>query len=106
METIKRWLSKLSFRTGVIVLAMCVPCYLISFFPVIPWIKDLSIITWMSAYGKWLWWVVWFGLAKTFQYSGITILGVEGYKRLKAILSPKKRKFSTDYINPTKEKKS
>ena len=38
METIKRWLSKLSFRTGVIVLAMCVPCYLISFFPVIPWI--------------------------------------------------------------------
>lgn len=106
METIKRWLSKLSFRTGVIVLAMCVPCYLISFFPVIPWIKDLSIITWMSAYGKWLWWVVWFGLAKTFQYSGITILGVEGYKRLKAILSRKKRKLSTDYINPTKEKKS
>ena len=51
----------------------------------------MPIITWMSAYGKWLWWVVWFGLAKTFQYSGITILGVEGYKQLKARFKRKKK---------------
>lgn len=30
-------------------------------------------------------WVVFFGLAKTFQYGGLTILGVEGVKRLKAL---------------------
>jgi len=90
METIKRWLSKLSFTTGVVVLALCIPCYLISFFPVIPWIKDLSIIASMSTYAKWLWWVVFFGLAKTFQYAGITILGIEGYKRLKAAFKRRK----------------
>jgi phosphoglycolate phosphatase len=28
-------------------------------------------------------WVVLFGMAKTFQYGGLTILGVEGVKRLK-----------------------
>ena len=28
-------------------------------------------------------WLQSFGLAKTFQYGGLTILGVEGYKRLK-----------------------
>ncbi len=89
-EKIKHWLSKLSFRTGVIVLALCVPCYLISFFPVIPWVKDLWPLTVMSAYGKWLWWVVWFGFAKTFQYGGITILGVEGFKRVKSFFKRKK----------------
>lgn len=25
------WLQKLSFRTGVVVLAMCIPCYIASF---------------------------------------------------------------------------
>jgi len=63
---------------------------LISFFPVIPWVKDLWPLTVMSAYGKWLWWVVWFGLAKTFQYGGITILGVEGFKRVKSFFKRKK----------------
>ena len=28
-------------------------------------------------------WTVLFGLAKTFQYGGLTILGAEGYSRLK-----------------------
>ena len=31
-----------------------------------------------------------FGLAKTFQYGGLTILGVEGYKRLKSKFKKKK----------------
>lgn len=29
-------------------------------------------------------WVIFFGLAKTFQYTGLAILGVDGIKRLKA----------------------
>ncbi len=33
-------------------------------------------------------WVVFFGLAKTAQYGGITILGVEGYRRVKAYFKP------------------
>lgn len=28
-------------------------------------------------------WVVFFGVAKTFQYGGLTIIGVEGAKRIK-----------------------
>ena len=30
-------------------------------------------------------WVILFGLAKTFQYGGLTILGVEGVRRLKRV---------------------
>lgn len=30
-EKIKQFLQRFSFRTGVIVLAMCIPCYIISF---------------------------------------------------------------------------
>lgn len=74
-QKIKLWLSKLSFRTGVIVLLCCVPCYIISFAQM-----GLDI----SVEAKGVLWVVFFGLAKTFQYGGLTILGVEGVKRLKA----------------------
>lgn len=31
LKKIKEWLSRLSFRTGVIVLAMCIPFYILSF---------------------------------------------------------------------------
>lgn len=37
----------------------------------------------ISAAAKGVLWAVLFGLAKTCQYGGLTILGVEGYKRLK-----------------------
>lgn len=69
-------LSKLSFKTGVIVLACCIPCYIISF-------AQMALD--IDAKLKGVLWVVFFGMAKTFQYSGLTILGVEGIKRLKAI---------------------
>lgn len=72
---IKNWLQKLSFRTGVIVTLICIPCYIISF---------AQFALPISAGAKGVLWVVFFGLAKTFQYSGLTILGVEGVKRLKA----------------------
>jgi hypothetical protein len=37
----------------------------------------------LSLEAKGILWIILFGLAKTFQYGGITILGVEGYKRVK-----------------------
>ena len=72
---IKQWLSGLSFRTGVIVLLLCIPCYILSFAQM-----ALPISTSM----KGVLWFILFGMAKTFQYGGLTILGVEGIKRLKS----------------------
>ncbi|MBR6252146.1 MAG: hypothetical protein IKR17_13290 [Bacteroidales bacterium] len=72
---IKTWLSSLSFRTGVIVLLLCIPFYAISF---------LQMMLPISAGAKGVLWVIFFGLAKTFQYGGLSILGVEGVKRVKA----------------------
>ena len=79
---IKQLLQGLSFKTGVIILALCIPFYIISFAQM-----ALSISTEM----KGVLWVVFFGLAKTFQYGGLTILGVDGWKRLKAYFGKKKR---------------
>ena len=73
-QTVKGWLARLSFRTGVIVLAMCVPFYIISF-------AQMALP--ISASAKGVLWFLFFGLAKTTQYGGLTILGAEGIKRLK-----------------------
>lgn len=74
VSRIKNRLRRLSFRTGVTVLALCVPCYLLSFAPM---------LTGMSASACAVIWTVMFGLAKTFQYAGLTIIGAEGVRRLK-----------------------
>lgn len=74
MERIKRFLQSLSFRTGVIVLLMCIPCYILSF-------AQMALP--ISTAAKGVLWFSLFGLAKTTQYGGLTILGVEGVKRLK-----------------------
>ena len=75
LDRIKRWLASLSFRTGVIVLVCCIPFYILSF---------AQMLLPISAQAKTVLWVILFGLAKTFQYGGLTILGVEGFKRVKA----------------------
>ncbi len=72
---LKQWLAGLSFRTGVIVLLCCIPFYIISF---------AQMLLPISVEAKGVLWVVFFGLAKTAQYGGITILGVEGYRRVKS----------------------
>lgn len=72
---VKRWLQTLSFRTGVIVLLCCIPFYILSF---------AQMLLPISVTAKGVLWTILFGLAKTCQYGGLTILGVEGYKRLKA----------------------
>ena len=77
LQRIKGWLAGLSFRTGVIVLLMAIPCYIASF---------AQLLLPISAAWKSALWVTLFGLVKTAQYGGLTILGVEGFKRLKAKL--------------------
>lgn len=71
---IRHWLQSLSFRTGVIVLLSCIPFYILSF---------TQALLPISITAKGILWAVLFGLAKTCQYGGLTILGVEGYKRLR-----------------------
>ena len=72
---VKKFLGKLSFRTGVIVMLLCVPFYILSF---------AQMLLPISAAAKGVLWTVLFGLAKLFQYSGLTRLGAEGIRRIKA----------------------
>ena len=74
INSIKLWLSRLSFRTGVIVLLSCIPLYIISF-------AQMALP--ISVAAKSALWFVFFGLAKTAQYGGLTILGAEGLRRLR-----------------------
>ena len=46
----------------------------------------------ISAAAKGILWTVLFGMAKTCQYGGLTILGVEGYNRLKSWFKHKRDK--------------
>ena len=80
-RSIRTWLQSLSFRTGVIVLLSCIPFYILSF---------SQMLLPISAAAKGILWTVLFGMAKTCQYGGLTILGVEGYKRLKDMFRRKK----------------
>lgn len=73
-KNIKEWLGRLSFKTGIIVLVMCIPFYIISF-------AQMALPISTSAKGAL--WVIFFGLAKTAQYGGLTILGAEGIRRIK-----------------------
>ena len=74
LYNVKHWWQSLSFRTGVIVLLCCIPFYILSF---------AQMLLPISVTAKGILWTVLFGLAKTCQYGGLTILGVDGYKRLK-----------------------
>lgn len=74
LNNIKAFLARLSFRTGVIILALCIPCYILSF-------AQMALP--ISATAKSILWFILFGLAKTTQYTGLAILGVEGWRRVK-----------------------
>ena len=82
LKKIKLWLQSLSFRTGVIVLLCCIPFYILSF---------AQMLLPISAAAKGVLWTVLFGLAKTCQYGGITILGVDGYNRVKNYFRGRKK---------------
>lgn len=73
-KAISIFLKRFSFKTGVVILSLCIPFYILSFAQMA---MDFSYSI------KGILWVVFFGLAKTFQYTGLAIIGVEGMKRLK-----------------------
>lgn len=85
LDKVKLWLAGLSFRTGVIVLGVCVLCYVISF---------AQMLLPISAAAKGVIWFIFFGLAKTAQYSGLLILGKAGLERIKNWYKNKKKKNS------------
>ena len=85
LASVKKWLSGLSFRTGVIVLLTCIPFYILSF-------AQMALP--ISVEAKGVLWFILFGLAKTCQYGGLTILGVEGIRRLKAKFQKNKQEES------------
>ena len=73
----KQWLGRLSFRTGIAVAALCAICYIVSF---------AQILLPISATMKGVLWTVFFGLAKTFQYTALIILGTAGLAHAKAMI--------------------
>lgn len=78
---IKHWLQGLSFKSGVIVGVSCLLFYGISF-------AQMALP--ISVGAKTVLWVIFFGLAKTAQYTAILILGKEGVARIKQIIKSRK----------------
>lgn len=77
MRRCRKYLASLSFRTGVIVLLSCVLFYILSF---------AQMLLPISASVKGILWFVLFGMAKTTQYTGLAIVGVEGVRRIRKFL--------------------
>lgn len=81
-QRLKIWFQGFSPKTGVILLIICVALHILAFGQIaMPFLapstkKTLGIIL--------------FSLAKAFQYSGLAIVGVEGYKQLKKRISKQK----------------
>ena len=71
-DRLKNLLSKLSFRTGVIILISCVVFYILSF---------VQAFLPLSTSTKGVLFIVFFGLAKTTQYTGLAIVGVQALMR-------------------------
>lgn len=71
-------LAALSFRTGVIVLSVCLLCYIISFaqmlLPLPVWLKGAL-------------WATFYGCAKASQYAALLILGKAGFQRIRSFFS-------------------
>ena len=74
LAAIKRALAKLSFRTGIALLVACIIFYILSF---------AQALLPISAATKGVLWFILFGMAKTAQYAGLTVIGMEGWKRVK-----------------------
>jgi len=83
---LKSQLAKLSFRTGLWVLAGCAVSYLLAFLPLL---FPLSLTI------KGGLWFIFFGLAKTLQYTALLILGKEGAHRIRDWWRERKRKSSS-----------
>ena len=74
--SVRAWLSGLSFRTGVCVAVACIMFYALAFLCLaLPFSYALRIGLWALFYG----------LAKTAQYSALLILGKAGVQKLKRL---------------------
>lgn len=82
LEKIKALLGRLSFRTGIIILVVCVVCYIASF---------AQMLLPISATAKSILWFILFGLAKTTQYTALAIIGVKGWRALKTKIKNNKQ---------------
>lgn len=71
ISEVKARLARLPYRTGIVVTALCLPCYIISF-------AQMALPISTALKGGGVLWFVFFGLAKTFQYGGLAILGAKG----------------------------
>lgn len=81
LNRIKTWLSSLSYRTGLYLLAVCVLCYVVSFAQML---LPIPVAT------KGTLWIIFFGIAKTTQYSALLILGKAGVESLRGKLRKSK----------------
>lgn len=81
MNKIKTWLSSLSFVTGLYVLGFCIVCYIISF---------AQMLLPLSVTLKGILWVIFFGAAKTAQYSALLILGKSGLDKIRKYLQKRR----------------
>ena len=82
LERVKALLGRLSFRTGIVILGVCVVCYIASF---------TQMLLPISATAKGILWFILFGLAKTTQYTALAILGVKGWGVIKAKIKENKQ---------------
>lgn len=82
-ERLKRYLSGLPTRTGVILIVVCLVFHIAAF---------AQLLLPLTTATKTTLFIVLFGFAKITQYSGIAILGVKGWQAFKAKLGINKNK--------------
>lgn len=75
LQRMKIWFQGFSPKTGVFLLIICVVLHILAFGQIA--------MPFLSPSTKKTLGIVLFSMAKAFQYSGLAIVGVEGYKRLK-----------------------
>ncbi|MBO4805322.1 MAG: hypothetical protein IK005_00765 [Paludibacteraceae bacterium] len=73
-ERIQQFLQRFSFRTGVIIIVISLPLYIVAFAqPFLP----------IDTTTKTILFFVFYLLAKLIKYMGLAIVGVEGWERIK-----------------------
>lgn len=83
LNRVKAYLAQFTFRQGVVVLVICVLCYIAS---------AVQALLPFSAATKSVLFIIFFGMAKLTQYVGLAIVGVDGWRRIKLYFKLRKRK--------------
>lgn len=80
--SIKTKLGKSAFKIGLILLGFCILFYILSF---------AQMLLPISVTAKGVLWFILFGMAKTFQYTAIVIMGADGMLKLKKMWRERKQ---------------